>query len=307
MHRFIAAQYSATAEPWYESWFDSPHYYTLYARRDLREAAAFIDRLVNQLPLGPGATVLDLGCGNGRHARQLAAHGCRVLGVDLSSSAIEAAKQHETHSLWFRRQDMRLPLGVGGFDTVFNLFTSFGYFEDAADDLAVVENISRALKPNGWLVLDYLNVHVAERDLRLSEVLEHDGMMFQINRWADETHLFKRIEIFAGGTSQVFVERVAKLALADFQFLFELCGFRIEATYGDYRLAPFEPRSSPRLVMIARKSSLDVQPDLAAGPRPTDATQRLRCDPKVRGKHGLRNAGRDGRIKTEELAVSLLR
>lgn len=307
MHQVLATQHSATSEPWYESWFDSPHYHTLYAHRDMREAAAFIERLVNRLPLAPGATVLDLGCGNGRHARQFAAHGYRVLGVDLSSASIQAAKQHETHGLWFLRQDMRLPLGVRAFDAVFNLFTSFGYFEDPSDDLAVVENVARALKPGGWLVLDYLNAQVAERDLRTSEVLERDGVVFQINRWVDAKHLFKRIEILAGDGSRVFVERVAKFALTDFQFLFELCGFRIEASYGDYGLAPFEADSSPRLVVIARKSSPDARTCLPARSGPTDATQRLGRDPKVGGEHGLWNASRDGRVLPEELAVSLFR
>jgi SAM-dependent methyltransferase len=264
MHRLLVARRSTNPVPWYESWFDSPHYQTLYAHRDAGEAAAFIDRLLTRLPLAPGSRVLDLDCGTGRHARQLAAHGHSVLGVDLSSASIHAAKQHETHALWFRRQDMRLPLGVRAFDAVFNLFTSFGYFEDPADDLAVVENIVRALTPRGWLVLDYLNARVAERDLRTSEILERDGTVFQINRWADATHLFKRIEIVAGGPPRVFVERVAKFTLADFRFLFELCGLRLEATYGDYHLAPFEEDSSPRLVLIARKASTDAEPDLPA-------------------------------------------
>jgi SAM-dependent methyltransferase len=293
MHRLLAAQRPTTAEPWYESWFDSPHYHTLYAHRDVGEAADFVDRLMNRLSLAPGATVLDLGCGTGRHARRLAAHGCRVLGIDLSSASIQAAKRHETHDLWFRRQDMRLPLGVRAFDAVFNLFTSFGYFEDPSDDLAVVENIARALKPGGWLVLDYLNARVAERALRSSEVLERDGVVFQINRWADATHLFKRIEIWVGGTSKVFVERVAKFEIADLQFLLEFCGFRLEASYGDYGLAPFEENSSPRMVMIARKSWPDAQAKLVAGPWPPDAAQRLGRNPKIGGEHGLRNASHD--------------
>jgi len=57
MHRLLAVQRSATAEPWYESWFDSLHYHALYAHRDVREAAAFVDRVMNRLPLAPGPTV----------------------------------------------------------------------------------------------------------------------------------------------------------------------------------------------------------------------------------------------------------
>jgi SAM-dependent methyltransferase len=243
-----------TTEPcWFESWFDSPYYHALYAHRDEREAAAFIDRLLGRLSLAPGATVADLGCGTGRHARQLAAHGHRVLGLDLSAASMAVAKPYESEDLWFRRQDIRLPFGSGGFDAVFNLFTSFGYFEDLADHVTVVENIARALRPGGCLVLDYLNAHVAERDLRRTERVIQTGVSFHLSRWTDATHLFKRIEVHDGAATTAFTERVAKFTRDDFRFLFELSGLTLEATFGDYELNPFNEDVSPRLVLVARK------------------------------------------------------
>src|SRR5215470_17435408 len=239
---------SPTEQPqWYESWFDSPHYQALYVHRDVHEAAGFVSRLLERLPLESGANILDLGCGTGRHARQLASHGLRVLGLDLSAESIRLARLHETRDLRFRRQDMRLPFGMETFDAVFNLFTSFGYFEDPAEHLAVVEHIARALKPGGWLVLDYLNVVVAERGLVHEEVIERDGLSFHVARWANAEHLFKQIEIDDGAARRVFVERVAKFTINDFRFLFGICGLRIDATFGDYQLAPWDKNSSPRL------------------------------------------------------------
>jgi SAM-dependent methyltransferase len=242
-----------TTQRWYESWFDTQLYHTLYANRDAREAADCIDRLLERLPLQPGSAVLDLGCGTGRHARQLATRGFRVLGVDLSAESIRAAKHHEHDGLWFRQQDMRLPFGVNTFQAVFNLFTSFGYFEDPSDDLAVVENIVRALKPGGWLILDYLNTRMAERNLCGAEYIARAGVVFQITRWVTAKHLFKRIECQEGESSRVFVERVAKLTVEDFRFMFDLCGLNLEVIYGDYHLGEFDPDTSPRLLLIARK------------------------------------------------------
>ena len=95
----ILSALQSTTLPWYESWFDSRLYHSLYAHRDTREAGGFIDRVMERLPLPAGSTVLDLACGTGRHARQLAARGCRVLGVDLSAESIRAAKQHEKRGL----------------------------------------------------------------------------------------------------------------------------------------------------------------------------------------------------------------
>jgi len=243
-----------TTEPcWYEAWFDSPHYQALYAHRDEREAAAFVDRLLDRLVIEPSSTLADLGCGTGRHARRLAARGHRVLGIDLSAASIALAKRHQTENLWFRRQDMRLPFGSGVFDAVFDLFTSFGYFDDLSDHVTVVENIARALRPGGWVVLDYLNVRVAECRLIPEEVIVRDGISFHLSRWTDATHLFKRIDVGPGTASRAFIERVAKFTRDDFRFLFELCGLRLEATYGDYELNPFVEETSPRLVLVARK------------------------------------------------------
>jgi hypothetical protein len=61
----------ATTQPeWFVSWFDSVHYHRLYAHHDDQEAAGLIDGLIERHELTPGATVLDLGCGAGRHSKQ---------------------------------------------------------------------------------------------------------------------------------------------------------------------------------------------------------------------------------------------
>ena len=57
---------------WFRQWFDSSFYHQLYGHRDEKEAAAFIDELLAELNPGPNASILDLGCGAGRHAKYLA-------------------------------------------------------------------------------------------------------------------------------------------------------------------------------------------------------------------------------------------
>ena len=255
------------AEPeWFAAWFDSTHYQTLYAHRNDEEAAGFVDQLAARLRPAAGATVLDLGCGTGRHARHLNARGLRVVGIDLSSESIRRAKEFETPDLWFRRQDMRLPFGHEVFDYVVNLFTSFGYFDDPSDDVAVIHNIARALKPGGVLVLDYLNVSYAERHLTPEEDLTRNEMTYRIARWTDVDHIFKRILVNSGGTvPREYVERVAKLTLQDFVFMFLLCDIELEAIYGNYRLEPFDVDTSPRLILVAKKPSRPARISDATG------------------------------------------
>src|SRR5215470_6392062 len=162
--RHVASGLGRTSD-WFESWFDSAHYQRLYAHRNDEEAARLIDSLIERDVLIPGSHVLDLGCGTGRHSRYMACRGFDVTGLDLSAESLKRAKLSESSNLRFLRQDMRLPFRAGPFDHIVNLFTSFGYFDDPAEHMAVVDNIASALRPGGSLVLDYLNVRRAESHL----------------------------------------------------------------------------------------------------------------------------------------------
>ena len=287
---------------WFAAWFDSAHYHTLYSHRSDAEAARFIDRLVERQILTPGAAVLDLGCGAGRHSRNLASRGFDVTGLDLSEESLRKARHGESATLRFVRQDMRAPFGVSRFDHVVNLFTSFGYFDDIEDHLTVVQNIASSLRPGGTVVIDYLNVLEAERRLVPFEKTARDGVTYRISRWADGRHIFKRVAIHDGAAAPAaFVERVAKLGLEDFRFMFALCGLTIDQTFGDYSLSPFDAASSPRLIVVGRRAgdspARQVLPDAADG---------LGRHPEVRCEHRLRHAERDRRIGLEELEVPLL-
>lgn len=252
---------NATATPsvseplWFESWFDSEHYHRLYAHRSDEEAARFVDRLIDTLQPPEGAAALDLGCGAGRHARQLAQRRLEVTGFDLSAASIVRAKTYETPNLRFHRHDMRTPFGANVFDYVFSLFTSFGYFDDPSEDVTVLFNIASSLRSGGTFVLDYLNVLHAAIHLTPEEIVERDAVVYRLTRWTDQYHFFKRIAIEerGGGAPLEFVERIAKLSIAEFRFMFALCDLQIDAAYGDYDFSPFDVTSSPRLLLVARK------------------------------------------------------
>jgi SAM-dependent methyltransferase len=289
---------------WFAAWFDSAHYHKLYAHRSDAEAARFIDALVARQVLAGGTAVLDLGCGAGRHARYLASKGFDVTGLDLSEESLREARTGESATLRFVRQDMRVPFGDGRFDHVVNLFTSFGYFEDPDDNLTVVQNIAASLRPGGSVVIDYLNVLEAERRLKPEEAMERDGVVYRVCRWADAGSIFKRVAIEDGRSEPVtFTERVAKLGTDDFRFMFTLCGLEVDGIYGDYALTPFDPQTSPRLILIGRKRPASGLP---AGEVLPDAADRFGRHAEVRREHGLRYAEGDRRIGVEELKVALL-
>ena len=123
---------------WFESWFDTSYYHTLYKNRDNKEAERFIGNLVDYIQLPPHSRVLDLACGKGRHSITLFTHGYEVLGVDLSPQSIDHAEYFSNEQLQFRVHDMREVIPGERFDGVFNLFTSFGYFDSSEDNKKVL-------------------------------------------------------------------------------------------------------------------------------------------------------------------------
>jgi len=240
---------------WFKHWFDSSFYHKLYAHRDEKEASGFIDRLLKTIEPAPGARMLDLGCGNGRHSKYLAGKGFNVTGMDLAASSIQTAKQAATAGAAFYRHDMRAPFGKNCFDHVFSFFTSFGYFKTNREDEQVMSNIAASLKPGGTLLLDYINSAWAEQQLVPAEIKEIDGIAYQIARWHDSNHFFKKITIDTGQPAQPFeyVEQVKKFRLYELDELLCRHGLQLQQVFGDYHLNGYNNTTSPRLILLAIK------------------------------------------------------
>jgi SAM-dependent methyltransferase len=240
---------------WFLEWFDSPYYHQLYFEHNKAEAAAFIDRLLETLRPMPGSSMLDIACGRGRHSRTLADKGFDVTGIDIAPNSIDYARQFENENLHFYRHDMRLPFRVNYYDYAFNFFTSFGYFKTDREHYNAIRTIAHALKKKGILVLDYLNIHYAEDHLVHQSEKQIDGVTYYITKWFDETHFYKKIQIEdeAKEAPLVFIEKVAKFTLGDFNEMFSYYGLQIQDVFGDYRLQPYDVKKSPRLILFASR------------------------------------------------------
>ncbi|ULQ53659.1 class I SAM-dependent methyltransferase [Flavihumibacter fluvii] len=240
---------------WFREWFNSPYYHQLYFKRDEAEADKFINKLVQYLKPEPGATMLDVACGRGRHARSLAAMGYDVTGIDISADSIAEALQFEQEHLHFFVHDMRLPFRINYYQFAFNFFTSFGYFRTDREHYNTIRTIGQSLKPGGKLVMDFLNVHYAEDHLVHKYEEQIDGVNFYITKWFDETHFFKKVIIEDDNLEAPleFMEKVAKFSLGDFNDMFSFHQLQIQEVFGDYDFSNYDVKKSPRMIMVARK------------------------------------------------------
>lgn len=238
---------------WFASWFDTSYYHTLYKNRDDKEARQFIVNLVENLNLTKPNHVLDLACGKGRHSVTLNELGYNVLGVDLSPESIASASDSINDSLHFSVHDMREVIEGKRFGAIFNLFTSFGYFDDTKDNERVLNSVHSMLENEGILVIDFMNASRVIDNLVATEIKTVDNIVFNISRRYDGQHIFKDIKFEDHDESFHYTERVQALKKEDFETLLNNCNFEILRTFGDFNLSEFNENDSDRLIIIARK------------------------------------------------------
>lgn len=236
-------------ENWYASWFNTPYYHLLYKDRGHREAALFMNTLTNYLNLQKNDTILDLACGKGRHSKYLYKQGFDVTGVDLSTESIDHAKQYEKPGLHFDVHDMCLPYPKQ-FDAVFNLFTSFGYFENERDNFRTIQAIKAELKPTGFGVIDFLNAELAIKNLVPMEKKKVGDIVFNIEKYVDDGYIIKNIRFSDNGKDHFYSERVKALTLENFEDYFKDANVELKNVFGNYQLSNFDKNTSERLILI---------------------------------------------------------
>jgi SAM-dependent methyltransferase len=245
----------SSAQEWYKDWFNSPFYHKLYFDRDEAEAQRFINNLLEFLKPEPDSLMLDVACGKGRHSKFLASKGFDVTGIDISIDSIHYAKQFETDRLHYFQHDMRLPAWVNYFDYAFNFFTSFGYFPTRREHDDAMRTIVQSLKSTGIVLFDYLNVHYVEERLVHNEVKKIDDTAYEIHRWHDEDFFYKKITVTDPTLRKpmTYIEKVAKFSLGDFTDMLSFQKMQVEQVFGDYSLNGYNVKTTPRMIVIARK------------------------------------------------------
>ena len=224
---------------WFEDLYNRQVYLDLYAEADSEVARQEVDAILQFLEVSPGAAVLDVCCGYGRHALELARRGYRVVGIDLARRQIEAARKQsaaEGLNVEFILGDAREMTFAGTFQVTLNLFTSFGFFPSDREPAAMLARIFAATAPGGWFLMDFWN---RERVLRhfQPELLESrpDGITVE-KRWDFDSRKGRinwenRVHL-PDGNVETWFQSIRAFTLYELAGMMEQVGFRVARVMG---------------------------------------------------------------------------
>lgn len=241
-----------SAEPWYVAAFGSG-YRAAYPHRDLAAARREVGHMLSR---GIGGRVLDLCCGFGRHSLAFAEAGVDVVGVDLSAALLaEATELPGAERLAGRlvRADARaLPFRADVFDAAVLLFSSFGYFGERGD-ARVLEELARAVRPGGCVLLDLLNP-ARVRTTLVPESRATRGGAAVLERRAlsdDGRRVTKAVRIEdSGGGVREWTEDVRLYGTDELREVAAARGMQVENTWGDFDGRPFGDRSERQIALL---------------------------------------------------------
>jgi SAM-dependent methyltransferase len=246
--------------PWYESFFGHDYlevYGSSFTQQRAEIESAFA---IRALGLTAGQALLDLCCGQGRHAVELAKHGCVVTALDLSSEYLDLANEAARQAgvvLETVHADMREIPFTDRFDALVNMFSSFGYLESEAEDARVLDAIAGALKPGGRVLLDLLNRDwvVANYETEDSHT-DPDGTVYLEHRRLDletsRNHVSFTVVAPDGSRREVGGHHIRLYTLREVRGLLDAAGLDYEGVHGGYEGEAYGI-DTRRMIVVARK------------------------------------------------------
>ncbi len=245
-------------KPWFVDLFDEDYLRTLpfLTPQATQSEAEFV---IDAMGLQPGAQVLDVGCGYGRHAMELAARGFHVVGLDLSTPLLVRGGEEAMRrglEINFVRGDMRELDFDAQFDAAYCMFSTFGYFDDETNKKTVT-NIARALKPGGRMMLEILNRDYVIADLPTRVWWEGDGCVVleevELNYFSSRIQVNRSV-VFDDGRQLEQEISVRAYSLHEVGKLMHAAGFRVLEVSGGYHTrGRFFGNQSRHIIVLAER------------------------------------------------------
>ena len=245
-----------------QSWYEQDGFWKLIApllfnSERMQTAVQEVEQIVSLLKLQPGMRICDLCCGSGRHSLELTRRGYCVTGVDRTSLYIEQSKKKANEqglNIRFVQDDMRSFCKPNAFDAVINIFTSFGYFEEATDDKLVLQNIYKSLKEDGRFLIDVIGKEVLARIFQERRWYEEDGVIvLEESKLSEDWSLIEnRWIIISDDRQDEFRFSLRLYSASQLSELLKSCGFGKVEIYGDLSGSPYD-QTAKRLIVVAHK------------------------------------------------------
>jgi SAM-dependent methyltransferase len=245
-----------------KSWYEDDGFWQkvspiLFGEKCWKSTVPQIDEVTRLLNLKPPMTILDLCCGLGRHSLELARRGFEATGVDRTAIYLEKARAQAAADglkIEFVQDDMRKFCRTDAFDVVLNFYTSFGYFENPAEDRRVIVNMEKSLKKGGRLVMEMMGKEILARIFRERDWREEEGVIWLEERKVskDWTWIDSRWIMLEGSKRNEFRVSHRLYSAAELAALLKDCGFRSVDIYGNLAGAPYD-HTAERLVVVAHK------------------------------------------------------
>jgi SAM-dependent methyltransferase len=231
-----------------EHWFEpiADHLGLAYLRYSFTKGTTQeVDFLVDALALMPGQRVLDVGCGPGRHAHELARRGFCVHGVDISQTFVDLARADAPAGATFERLDARALPFDRKFDAAISLCQgAFGLVGDDSEHLAVLCGMAKALRPGGRLALTAFSAYFSIRYQTDATFDAAAGVAHEHTEVRDENGTAVPAELWTA----CFTPRELRLLAAQ-------AGLSVEGVYsvepGAYRRAEATTESAEFLLLAA--------------------------------------------------------
>jgi SAM-dependent methyltransferase len=221
---------------WWEDFFDAKYVEAWTAAGSFDDTAEEVDALEELLGVGPRASILDVGCGFGRFAGPLAERGYEVTGIDSSPDQLALARDRHPGPTYVHG-DMRHP-PAGEFDAAINVYSTFGYFDDPADDVAAVDAWAQALRPGGVLVMELM--HRDRLAALFDQPVEHRGPVEEVGE-TDWVSGVRTSTVTFAGIEKTF--RVRLYTVTDLVRMLHQAGFRTVDAYGGLRGGQVTPHT----------------------------------------------------------------
>jgi SAM-dependent methyltransferase len=243
-------------------WFDDDSFWLklapfMFGEEVWQRAPGEVNALLELSGAASGSAVLDMGCGPGRHSLELARRGFSVSGVDRTRVYLAQAREQaaeEGLDIEFIEQDMRDYVRPDSFDLALSLFTTFGFFEEAADNQQVLANVYTSLHEGGVLVMEMMGKEVLARIFQQRDWSEKDGVFLLLDRlpardwsWMDSTWI-----VIDNGDQTRYKFGHWLYSAVELTAMLKEAGFAAVDIYGNLEGGAYDLNAT-RLVAVARK------------------------------------------------------